>query len=106
MKTENKKPRREKRVELRHYLGIYDNESSEMIGHVANFSRSGLMVIGHSLFDEGQTYSFWTKTEFDEHLPFEAISRWNNKSNDKNNCTGFEFSKIPKKTMQNFSRYL
>ena len=106
MKKENKEPRREERVNLRHYLGIYDKESSEMIGHVANFSRSGLMIIGHSVFSEGHTFSFCTKTEFDEQLSFEAISRWNCESNDNTRHTGFEFTEIPSETFQNFSKYL
>ena len=106
MKKENKEPRREKRVNLRHYLGVYDNESSKMIGHVANFSRSGFMIIGHSEFKEGQTFSFCTKTEFDEQLPFEAVSRWNCESDDNTKHSGFEFTVIPKNSLINFSRYL
>jgi len=106
MKKMNVEPRREKRTKLSHYLGIYDNESSEMIGHVANFSESGLMIIGHSTFSEGQTVSFWTKTEFNEQLPFEAVSRWSSENDDNTRQTGFEFTAIPSKTLRNFSRYL
>jgi|SRR3970040_788964 len=98
--------RKDQRVKLSRYVGIYDQQTSRLVGHVVNLSKSGLMITGHRAFNEGQKFSFWTENELNERLPFEAVSRWNSKSNDHFNNTGFEFAALPKKTKATFSRYL
>ncbi len=100
------KQRKDQRVKLSRYVGIYDQETHKLIGHVANLSSSGLMITGHRSFSEGQTFSFWTENEFNEKLPFKAVSRWNTKTSDHFNNTGFEFTALPAKTKATFSKYL
>ena len=106
MNTNTSESRKDPRIKLSRYVGIYDNSSNKLVGHIANLSKSGLMISGHNEFCKGKVFTFCTKNEFDEQLSFEAISRWCEKDEDNFNNTGFEFTQLPQKTEATFARYL
>jgi len=64
------KRRSEKRRNLIYYLEVYDNESSELIGHVVDITNGGILIISESMLELKKIFSLkiilpFTITEID-----------------------------------------
>ena len=72
--------RKSKRHIVSSYVGIYDLDSEEFIGHLTNLSRSGMMVTGTKALEPSQTYHLGIQSESfaaPENLhPLEAKCLW------------------------------
>ena len=94
-----------KRRHLIYYLRVWDAVGNRMLGHLADVSSEGFMLVGEEEIPSGQHF------ELEVHLPsssdeietlrFEATSRWS--SNDVNKLffdSGFLFTDISKGTLE------
>ena len=96
--------RRQKRWHLIYYLKVYDKNSGELIGHMADITTRGVMVINETPVEDNKafTLSLELPENFgeDKFLEFEAESHWHDKDiNPKYFANGFMITKITKKNM-------
>ena len=96
--------RKQKRWHLIYYLKVYNNETGEMIGHMADLSSKGLMIVTEGDVELDQEFqlrmelpdAFHQKKE----IKFDTISLWSKKDINPNfNAIGFRFMKISKSDM-------
>ncbi|MBL4607836.1 MAG: PilZ domain-containing protein [Pseudomonadales bacterium] len=50
------KRRKSKRRLISNYIGVYDLEAEEFVGHLTNRSRTGLMITSTKAFEPSHTY--------------------------------------------------
>lgn len=95
--------RRSKRRLVSSYVGIYDLDSDEFIGHLTNRSRSGLMITGTKALEPSQTYHLGIKSDSFEapqslHT-LEARCLWaRQESKDEFFTSGFQIDKANQQT--------
>ena len=95
--------RRSRRRIVSSYVGIYDFDSEEFIGHLTNRSRSGLMITGTKAMEPCQTYHLRMQSDsFDtaQNLhTLEARCLWaRQESNDEFFTSGFQIDKANQQT--------
>jgi PilZ domain len=91
--------RKKKRTHLIDYLEIIDNDSGSVIGHLADISPQGIMMVGHKPIALNKDFSFRLQlpasfTDSDV-ISFRAHSLWCKKDvNPEFYVSGFNFSEI------------
>jgi len=106
--NEQLSPAEKRNLQRRHllyYLRLWDTEKNMLLGHVADVSVNGLMLVGEMQIPLNNEYQLEMKLPAAEGkaetLKFKAKSCWS--SNDVNNLffdTGFQFSEISDATVE------
>ena len=103
-------PAEKRALERRHllyYLRVWDTAEDKMIGHIADVSTDGLMLVGEQKIDLDKTFNLKVMLPNPsddgepESIQFVAKSCWS--SNDVNKLfydTGFQFVDIPVETSE------
>ncbi len=116
-------PAEKRRLERRHllyYLRMWDASHNKLLGHLADVSLEGFLLVGEEKLPLDQHVSFEMKLPViqgdDEHDPdapkteslfFKAVSCWS--SNDVNEMfydTGYKFTEISEETIQRINRII
>ena len=97
--------RKQKRWHLIYYLKVYDNKTGEMIGHMADLSPKGLMIVTEGDIELDQEFSLKMELpdtfQHKREITFDAMSLWSKKDiNPDFNAIGFRFLKITKSDME------
>ncbi|MGD2119261.1 MAG: PilZ domain-containing protein [Chromatiales bacterium] len=94
-----------KRRHLIYYLRVWDTASNRLLGHLADVSSEGFMLVGEEKIPSGQDFELEIRLPASademEALRFKAMSRWS--SNDVNKLffdSGFLFTDISDATLQ------
>ena len=91
--------RKVERKYLVFYLRVFEGKENRVLGHVANISSRGIMLLSDNPIPVGEEYPLRMRLpslagERNE-IVFEAISRWSKKdSNPDFYLTGFEISRL------------
>jgi hypothetical protein len=98
--------RKHKRVYLAFFTRLFDRETGELLGHLANLTAEGAMIISEAPLEAGKAYrlhmdlseAFFAKS----HLDFEALCVWSQPEAiaPKFYNTGFKFVKIVPEDVQ------
>lgn len=98
--------RKLKRVYLAFFTRLYDRVTGELLGHLANLTAEGAMIISEAPLEPGKVYrlhmdlseAFFSKS----HLDFEARCVWSQPEEIAPNFynTGFQFVKIDPEDVQ------
>jgi hypothetical protein len=98
--------RKLKRVYLAFFTRLFDRETGELLGHLANLTAEGAMIISETPLEPGKVYrlhmdlseAFFSKS----HLDFEARCVWSQPEEiaPKFYNTGFQFVKIAPEDVQ------
>lgn len=88
-----------KRRDLVYYLRAYDRRNQQLLGHVANISTGGVMLIGERPIEPDTTYFLEMQFPIDirgrRSIEIEATSKWSRTNGNKESfSTGFELSDI------------
>ncbi len=100
-------PAEKRNLERRHlmyYLRVWDTQEDKLIGHLADVSSDGFLIVGENKIEIGREFQLKmllpASADSTEPLEFKANSCWS--SNDVNKLfydTGFQFSDISKQTL-------
>jgi len=97
----NSDHRKQKRWHLIYYLKVFNKDTGELLGHMADITTRGILVIGEKEIKEGQPFNLTMHLPESFHdlkeLHFEAESHWTKKDiNPDYYANGFKFVKISK----------
>ena len=106
MKPENEaEHRRQKRWHLIYYLKVYDKNSGEFVGHLADITTRGLMLVNDTPPEDNKRMEL--SMELPENfgdaqfLEFEAESHWHQKDiNPSYYAIGFKITRITKSNLE------
>lgn len=114
--TQNKvvSPAEKRHIERRHlifYLRVWDASKNILLGHVADVSIDGFMLVGETRIEADTEFTLKMKLPSisgdAEPLEFKAVSCWS--SNDVNQQffdTGFQFSQISDETIARINKLI
>ena len=101
-------PAEKRTLERRHlmyYLRVWDTQEDKLIGHLADVSSEGFLIVGEAKIDVDKEFQLKmllpASADSAEPLAFKATSCWS--SNDVNKLffdTGFQFTDISEKTLE------
>ena len=101
-------PAEKRRIERRHliyYLRVWDTAEDKLLGHLADVSTEGFMIVGETSVEVENEYALKmllpSVSGDSEPLKFKARSCWS--SNDVNRQfydTGFQFTEISEQTVE------
>lgn len=101
-------PAEKRNLERRHlmyYLRVWDIQEDKLIGHLADVSSDGFLIVGENQIEVDREFHLKmllpASADSAEPLEFEASSCWS--SNDVNKLfydTGFQFTEISEKTRE------
>jgi len=91
--------RKMKRRHLIYYLRVYDKKTEALIGHLADITTDGIMIMSESPVQTGVDFSFRmtlpAEIEGNKEICFEASSIWSKKDvNPDFYASGFKISNI------------
>jgi hypothetical protein len=86
--------RRIKRIKITYYLRVFDAGTDGMLGHVADITTEGMMVVGERAIPQNRRYRLWMefagKDHHNERVELEAESVWSRQDlNPKFHNSGF-----------------
>jgi hypothetical protein len=72
--------RKFKRRHLIYYLRVFEQGGRNLLGHVADITTEGFMLVSDNTIKPGQTYSLWIQlpqgTSYNDRIEFKAETRW------------------------------
>lgn len=88
-----------RRRNLVYYLKIYDRTNGELLGHLADITTEGIMIVAENPMEPNRTFSMELMLPADmegkEKIQFKAVSRWCDKDlNPDYYDIGFKFTEI------------